>query len=86
MTEGYLNLDKYIVASDLHKREWAGAWRVAIGMQEWSVQPNLATPTSTPTSSSIINLNPNNKLYHPRQKYLLTAKGISLYNELTKRE
>lgn len=116
--------------------------------QEWSVQPNLATPTSAPTStpasSSVINLYSDSKLYtsnvnivelvlvvgneeksikqmmeikglkdrknfigyhlepalkkkfvrrkypdrpnHPRQKYLLTAKGISLYNKLTKRE
>jgi hypothetical protein len=23
---------------------------------------------------------------HPRQKYLLTAKGMALYNELTKKE
>lgn len=120
--------------------------------QEWSVQPNLTTPTSTPittptstpTSSPAITLNPNSKLYtdnanilelvrivgneelsikqmmenrelkdrknfleyhlgpalkerfirlkypdrpnHPRQKYLLTVKGIALYNELTKGE
>lgn len=132
--------------------------------QEWSVQPNLATPTSTPistptstptstsvstpvntpTSSLISNLNPNSKFYtsndliielilaigdeelgikqimenkglkdrknfidyhlepamkekfvrrkypdrpnHPRQKYLLTVKGVALYNELTKGE
>lgn len=120
--------------------------------QEWSVQPNLATPTttpistpaSTPTSTSVINLSPNSKLYtgninilelvrvvgneelsikqmmenkglkdrknfleyhlepalkerfvrrkypdrpnHPRQKYLLTVKGVALYNELTKGE
>ena len=119
---------------------------------EWSVQPNLATPTSTPTSTpistpistSVINLNPNSKLYtrninivelvrvvgneelsikqmmenkglkdrknfleyhlepalkeryvrrkypdrpnHPRQKYLLTVKGVALYNELMKGE
>lgn len=126
--------------------------------QEWSVQPNLATPTttpistptstptstpaSTPTSSLINNLNPNSKFYtsndliielilaigdeelgikqimenkglkdrknfidyhlepamkekfvrrkypdrpnHPRQKYLLTVKGVALYRELTK--
>jgi len=120
--------------------------------QEWSVQPNLATPTSTPIStptstpisSPAITLNPNSKLYtananilelvrivgneelsikqmmenrelkdrknfleyhlgpalkerfirlkypdrpnHPRQKYLLTVKGVALYNELTKGE
>ncbi len=120
--------------------------------QEWSVQPNLTTPTSTPittptstpTSSTAITLNPNSKLYtdnanilelvrivgneelsikqmmenrklkdrknfleyhlgpalkerfirlkypdrpnHPRQKYLLTVKGVALYNELTKGE
>ena len=124
--------------------------------QEWSVQPNLATPTSTPastptstpistpTSSLAINLNTNSKLYtsnvnilelvrvigneelsikqmmenkglkdrknfleyhldpalkerfvrlkypdrpnHPRQKYLLTVKGVALYTELTKGE
>lgn len=120
--------------------------------QEWSVQPNLATPTttpittptSTPTSTSIIDFNPNSNLYtsninilelvrivgneelsikqmmenkglkdrknfleyhlepalkerfvrrkypdrpnHPRQKYLLTVKGVALYNELTKGE
>lgn len=120
--------------------------------QEWSVQPNLTTPTSTPittptstpTSSPAITLNPNSKLYtdnaniielvrivgneelsikqmmenrelkdrknfleyhlgpalkerfirlkypdrpnHPRQKYLLTVKGVALYNELTKGE
>lgn len=124
--------------------------------QEWSVQPNLATPTSTPItthtstpistpiSSLINNLNPNSKFYtsndliielilaigdeelgikqimenkglkdrknfidyhlepamkekfvrrkypdrpnHPRQKYLLTVKGVALYNELTKGE
>ena len=124
--------------------------------EEWRVQPNLSTPsttctitptttpTTTPTSSSIIRLNPNSKFYtnneaiielirviehdelsinqmmehkglkdrknfleyhlkpalkekfvcrkypdrpnHPRQKYLLTMKGIALYNELTKGE
>ena len=120
--------------------------------QEWSVQPNLATPTSppittptsTPISTSVINLSPDSKLYtsninilelvrvvgneelsirqmmenkglkdrknfleyplepalkerfvrrkypdrpnHPRQKYLLTVKGVALYNELTKGE
>ncbi len=120
--------------------------------QEWSVQPNLATPTSTPISiptstpisTSAINLSPNSKHYtsninilelvrivgneelsikqmmenkglkdrknfweyhlepalkerfvrrkypdrpnHPRQKYLLTVKGVALYNELTKGE
>ena len=112
--------------------------------QEWSVQPNLATPTSTPTSLSAINLNPNSKTYtsnvnilelvrvvgneelsikqmmenkglkdrknfleyhlepalkerfvrlkypdrpnHPQQKYLLTVKGVALYNELMKGE
>jgi fido (protein-threonine AMPylation protein) len=111
---------------------------------EWSVQPNLATPISTPTSTSVIDLNPNSKLHtsniniielvrvvgneelsikqmmenkglkdrknfleyhlepalkerfvrlkypdrpnHPRQKYLLTVKGVALYNELTKGE
>ena len=115
---------------------------------EWSVQPNLATPTSTPistpTSTPINNFNPNSKFYtnsttiielvrvigaeeliikqimeirglkdrknfidyhiepalkekfvrrkypdrpnHPRQKYLLTVKGVALYNELTKGE
>lgn len=117
---------------------------------EWSVQPNLTTPISTPTSSPIStptsshvnDINPNSKLYtnninilelvrvvgneelsikqmmenkglkdrknfleyhlepalkerfvrlkypdrpnHPRQKYLLTVKGVALYNELTK--
>ena len=116
--------------------------------QEWSVQPNLAPPTSTPTSTpistSIMDFNPNSKLYtsninilelvrivgneelsikhmmenkglkdrknfleyhlepalkerfvrrkypdrpnHPQQKYLLTVKGVALYNELTKGE
>ena len=29
----YLNFDEYIKASELHKRERAEAWRVAIGMQ-----------------------------------------------------
>ncbi len=111
---------------------------------EWSVQPNLATPISTPTSTHINDINPNSKLYtnninilelvrfvgneelsikqmmenkglkdrknfleyhlepalkerfvrlkypdrpnHPRQKYLLTVKGVALYNELTKGE
>lgn len=113
---------------------------------EWSVQPNLATPTSTPastpTSTLANNLNPNSKFYtnnnaiielvrvigaeelsikqmmeikglkdrknfidyhlepalkekfvrrkypdrpnHPRQKYLLTAKGLALFNEQKK--
>jgi hypothetical protein len=111
---------------------------------EWSVQPNLATPISTPTSTHVNDINPNSKLYtnninilelvrvvgneelsikqmmenkglkdrknfleyhlepalkerfvrlkypdrpnHPRQKYLLTVKGVALYNELTKGE
>ena len=115
---------------------------------EWSEQPNLAiptsTPSSTPTSSLVINLNTNSKFYtnnntiielilaigdeelgikqimenkglkdrkifidyhlepamkekfvrrkypdrlnHPRQKYLLTVKGVALYNELKKGE
>lgn len=113
---------------------------------EWSVQPNLAdptsTPTSAPTSTSVYILNTDSKFYtknnniielvrvvgyeemslkqmmearilkdrknflnyhlepamkerfirmkypdrpnHPRQKYLLTVKGVALYNELTK--
>lgn len=113
---------------------------------EWSVQPNLAdptsAPTSTPTSMSVYILNTDSKFYtknnniielvrvvgyeemslkqmmearilkdrknflnyhlepamkerfirmkypdrpnHPRQKYLLTVKGVALYNELTK--
>lgn len=113
---------------------------------EWSVQPNLADPTSThtstPTSTSVYILNTDSKFYtknnniielvrvvgyeemslkqmmearilkdrknflnyhlepamkerfirmkypdrpnHPRQKYLLTVKGVALYNELTK--
>ena len=112
--------------------------------EEWSVQPNLATPSSTPASTPQVppqlqdklhtdnlliirlikvigqeqlsikqmlegvglkdrmnflkyNLNPAiaegfvRMLYtqsprHPRQKYLLTAKGMALYNELTKKE
>ena len=112
--------------------------------EEWKVQPNLAPPTSTPTSSFVNTLNPNSKFYtnnentielvrvigyeemsikqmmeakvlkdrknfldyhlepalkerfmrmkypdrpnHPRQRYLLTVKGIALYNELTKGE
>ena len=112
--------------------------------KEWSVQPNLATPSSTPASTHQVppqlqdklhtdnlliirlikvigqeqlsikqmlegvglkdrmnflkyNLNPAiaegfvRMLYtqsprHPRQKYLLTAKGMALYNELTKKE
>jgi len=33
MTDGYLNFDEYIVASDLHKREWAGVRKVVIGLQ-----------------------------------------------------
>lgn len=119
--------------------------------EEWRVQPNLATPTSTRTSiristrisSSVNYLNPNSKLYtnnanilelvrvikyeemsikqmmeiiglkhrqnfidyhlepalkerfvrlkypdrpnHPRQRYLLTVKGLSLYKELEKK-
>lgn len=109
---------------------------------EWSVQPNLATPTTTPTSSFVSCLNPDSKFYtsnenviglvwavgtqemnikemmeaknlkdrknfidyhlepslrerfvrmkypdrpnHPRQRYLLTVKGLALYNELKK--
>ncbi len=109
---------------------------------EWSVQPNLADPISTPTSTSVYILNTDSKFYtknnniielvrvvgyeemslkqmmearilkdrknflnyhlepamkerfirmkypdrpnHPRQKYLLTVKGVALYNELTK--
>ena len=112
--------------------------------KEWSVQPNLATPSSTPASTPQVppqlqdklhtdnlliirlikvigqeqlsikqmlegvglkdrmnflkyNLNPAiaegfvRMLYpqsprHPRQKYLLTVKGLALYNELTKKE
>lgn len=27
-----------------------------------------------------------NSPHHPRQKYLLTVKGLALYNELTKKE
>lgn len=33
MTNGYLNFDEYIVASEPHKRERAEAWKVAIGLQ-----------------------------------------------------
>lgn len=33
MTDGYLKFDEYIVASDLHKREWVDVWKVAIGLQ-----------------------------------------------------
>lgn len=33
MNEGYLDFDKYIVASEPHKREKAEAWKVAIGLQ-----------------------------------------------------
>ena len=112
--------------------------------KEWSEQPNLtptSTPLTTPTSSLVINLKSNSKIYasnknvielvrvigndelsikqlmdfkklkerknfveyhlepalkdkfvrrkypdrpnHPRQKYLLTAKGLTLYHELT---
>lgn len=120
--------------------------------EEWSVQPNLAdrtttpstTPSSTPSSSSTTCLNTNSKLYtnnnniielirviayeelsikqmmelralkdrmnfmeyhlepalkekfvrrkypnrpnHPRQRYLLTVKGMALYNELKQQE
>ena len=110
--------------------------------EEWSVQPNLAEPNNTPTSSHVNRLSPNSKLYtkneniiqlvrvigteelsikemmelkglkdrknfieyhlnpaisegfvrllypdtprHPRQKYLLTAKGVMLYKEIIK--
>lgn len=114
--------------------------------EEWRVQPNLATPastrTSTRTSSPVTNSNPNSKFCtnnediielvrviayeelsvsqmmdikklkhrqsfmeyhlepalkekfvrrkypdrpnHPRQRYLLTVKGLALYNELIK--
>ena len=102
--------------------------------EEWRVQPNLAPPTSTPTSLIHTNnkngirlvkalgeeqlsvkmlmeriglkdrenfldysLNPSlnegfvRMLYpqsprHPRQKYLLTVKGMALLDELTKEE
>lgn len=119
--------------------------------KEWSVQPNLSstttpisTPTTTPSSISVINLSSNSKIYtnneniinlvrvigneelsirqmmgfkklkdrknfveyhlkpalnekfvrrkfpdrpnHPRQKYLLTVKGLALYNALMKEE
>ena len=33
MTDGYLDFDEYIVASEPHKRERAEAWKVAIGLQ-----------------------------------------------------
>lgn len=33
MTDGYLEFDEYIVASEPHKRERAEAWKVAIGLQ-----------------------------------------------------
>ena len=33
MKDGYLDFDEYIVASEPHKRERAGAWKVAIGLQ-----------------------------------------------------
>ena len=33
MKDGYLDFDEYIVASELHKREKAEAWKVAIGLQ-----------------------------------------------------
>ena len=33
MNEGYLDYDEYIVTSELHKRERAEAWKVAIGLQ-----------------------------------------------------
>ena len=33
MTDGYLDFDEYIVASEPHKREKAEAWKVAIGLQ-----------------------------------------------------
>ena len=86
--------------------------------EEWTVQPNLATPSSTPSSTrqvpeqelsvkemmaamglkdreNFVNLYLNpamagsyiRLLYpqsprHPRQKYLLTEKGLALYKEL----
>lgn len=181
--DGYLNFDEYIRQGEPSRKEKAGYWQTAIGLQavdgltvsdylqdtarrhiegditiddarelvnqstsEWSVQPNLATPTSTPastpTSTLANNLNPNSKFYtnnnaiielvrvigaeelsikqmmeikglkdrknfidyhlepalkekfvrrkypdrpnHPRQKYLLTAKGLALFNEQKK--
>lgn len=148
MKVGYLNFDEYIRQGDPSQREKAGYWQTAFlhihPTAEWSVQPNLAAPTSTPqvpeqvpeqvadllhTNNTLIinlikkmgnesvsisqlmkllelkhrpnfleyHLNPAMKegyvrmLYpdsprHPRQKYLLTMKGMALYNELTKGE
>lgn len=33
MKDGYLDFDEYNVASELHKREKAEAWNVAVGLQ-----------------------------------------------------
>lgn len=58
--------------------------------EEWKEQPNLKTPEQVPEQA----LNLNNTLIltllypdkprHPRQKYILTHKGLALYNELIK--
>lgn len=60
---------------------------------EWSVQPRLDTPTSTPTSLSLpdsiaggyVRLRYPDKPRHPQQRYLLTEKGTLVLESLSKK-
>lgn len=65
--QSYIDFDEYIRQGEPEQREAAYAWSTAIGLQavdglktsaEWREQPNLATRTSTRTSTFSIELLP----------------------------
>ena len=78
MKAGYLDFDEYIRQGEPGKKEKASIWRTAIGLQAVDGQRTSAYLKDTARK----HIAPR----HPRQKYLLTVKGMALYYELTKEE
>ena len=84
MKEGYLDFEEYIRQGEPDKKEKASIWRTAIGL-ELKDRKNVLNLYLTPAiAEGYIRLLYPQSPRHPRQKYLLTMKGMALYNELTK--
>lgn len=71
------HFDEYIQQGEPQKREKGYAWQTAIGLQ--AVDGLKPSEYLIETARKHSNLHPD-KSRHPRQKYLLTVKGLAVYN------
>lgn len=82
------NFEEYIRQGEPHKKEKGYAWQTAIGLQavdglKLKHRPTFLVNYINPAIKNgfIRVLYPENPK-HPRQKYLLTAKGMTIRNNL----